>query len=134
MTTRSTTFGTIAAQASLAETTERTNDRKLAAVFYAPRRKSINPKRMYQVTVNGAPVKGKGLTSEAWKTAADAKQAATIKRAYLATTWGKDAPTVAVQTAKEPVQTVHEWIDADARLFRSYSKNGSGYRYSGTSY
>ena len=123
----------LSAETGVAGAVDRVTARKMASGPCAPERKNINPEILYQVTVDGRPTTGPGFSSEAWRTEDDAEGAAEAKRAYLAHTWGSDAPAVKVQSTTQPVQIVKEWADIDSRSYRRYGRCGNGYSYIGIS-
>jgi len=107
--------------------------RELAAAIYAPKRKRIVAKRIYQVEVNGKPETGPGFTSEAWRTKADAIATANERAAYFkAVGWKDDEFTVGVKISSERVVTLKE--RCGRRFVRNYAHQGEGvYLYSDVS-
>ena len=128
-----TTFRGIMEEVGVADTINRVSARKNASVLYAPRRKQISPKRLYQVTVNGVATTGAGFSTEAWRTKADAELAAKRKRGLISATWVNGGPVVKVEATTESVDTVKEWANIDLCLYRQYRRNSTGYTYTGVS-
>ena len=125
------TFRDVLDAVGSASTLERVKVREAAGVVYAPKRKNINPKRTYQVLVDGKASTGAGFSTVSWKTKADAELSAQRKRAALNAVWDGDAPVVTVKSTTETVKTVQEWINTESRYYREYRSNDNGYTYTG---
>ena len=127
------TFTDVIGNASEGEIAKTAKTRKIAAAFYAPRKRNIIPKRIYQVTVNGKPETGKGFSTVAWRLKKDAELCASRKRNYLHAVWGNEAPKVKVIATIEPVATLQEYIKGTDRRYREYRRKGEAYAYAGFS-
>lgn len=126
MTQASQTFRDILEGVGTADTQQRVATRQAASVVYAPRRKQIAARTVYQVLVDGVATTGSGFSTEGWRTKADANLSALRKQNALNATWGVLAPVVTVQATSKPVDTIKEWANSEISLYRQYRRNSIG--------